>query len=57
MGNEPPSLEEQLYASSSSPPGSSDTFQGIEEAESATYQAAEQRIQDRQILEGLSGDN
>jgi hypothetical protein len=56
MGNEPPDLEERLYASSSSP-GSSDASQGIEEAEPATYQAAEQRIQDRQDLEGLDGNN
>ncbi len=56
MGNEPPGLEERLYASSSSP-GSSDTSQGIEETEPVTYQAAEQRIQDRQDLEGLDGNN
>jgi hypothetical protein len=55
MGNEPPSMEEQLYESSSSPK-SSDASQGIEEAEPATYQAAEQRIQDRQDLEGLGGN-
>jgi hypothetical protein len=49
MGNEPPDLLERLYGSSSSP-GSDDTSQGIEETEPATYQAAEQRIQDRQDL-------
>jgi hypothetical protein len=56
MGNEPPGLEERLYASSSSP-DSSDAYQGIEEAEPATYQAAEQRIQNCQGLEGLDGNN
>ncbi len=56
MGNEPPDLVERLYASSSSP-GSSDGSQDNEELEPATYQAAEQRIQDRQDLEGLDGSN
>jgi hypothetical protein len=56
MDNEPPDLIERLYESSSSP-GSSDNSQGIEETEPATYQDAEQCIQDRQDLEGLDGNS
>ncbi len=55
-GNEPPDLEERLYGSSSSSEGS-DNSQEVEEKEPATYQAAEQRNQDRLDLEGHGGNN
>jgi hypothetical protein len=55
-GNEPPDLEERLYASSSSSEGSEDS-QEVEGREPATYQAAEQRNQDRLDLEGHGGNN
>jgi hypothetical protein len=55
-GNEPPDLEERLYASSSSSEDSEDS-QEVGEKEPTTYQAAEQRIQDRLDLEGHGGNN
>jgi hypothetical protein len=55
-GNEPPDLEERLYASSSSSEDSEDS-QEVEEKEPATYPAAEQRNQDRLDLEGHGGNN
>jgi hypothetical protein len=54
-GNEPHDLEERLYASSSSE--DSKDSQEVEEKEPATYQAAEQRNQDRLDLEGHGGNN
>jgi hypothetical protein len=54
-GNEPHDLEERLYASSSSE--DSEDSQEVEEKEPATYQAAEQRNQDRLDLEGHGGNN
>ncbi len=55
-GNEPPELEERLYGSSSSSEDSEDS-QDEEEKEPTTYQAAEQRNQDRLDLEGHGGSN
>jgi hypothetical protein len=55
-GNEPHDLEERLYESSSSPDDSEDS-QEVEGKEPTTYQAAEQRNQDRLDLEGHGGSN
>jgi hypothetical protein len=55
-GNEPSDLEERLYGSSSSSEDSDDS-QEVEEREPATYQAAEQRNQDRLDLEGHGGNS
>ena len=55
-GNEPHDLEERLYESSSSSEDSEDS-QDEEEKEPTTYQAAEQRNQDRLDLEGHGGSN